>query len=185
MIVASNNVGKIKEIKEIFKDYEVFSLKDVGIDIDVLEDADTFYGNALKKAMELYKIAGMPVLADDSGLCISVYNDWPGVYTHRFIEGTDIDRNKYIINKMIDEDNRECAFITEIVYYDGINIIRGTGVLKGMIAKEIHGDNGFGFDSIFLLDNGKTLAEVSSSYKNKISPRYIALTEVIEKLKNY
>ena len=100
MIVASNNKGKIDEIKKILSEYEIYSLADKGIDIDVLEDQDSFLGNAKKKAKEIYDVSHEAVIADDSGLCVTCLDDFPGVMTHRFLgdDATDRMRNEYLIN---------------------------------------------------------------------------------------
>lgn len=186
MIFASNNKGKLREVKAIFEDYEVKSLAEAGINIEVEEDQDSFYGNALKKAKEIYEIAKEPVVADDSGLCIDVYEGWPGVLTHRFMgeEATDDDRNNAILNKMKEESNREAKVVCNLVYYDGKDIVVGEGVLNGNISNERRGSNGFGFDDIFELENGKTLAELSSEEKNEVSARYLAAIDLKEKLNN-
>lgn len=186
MIFASNNKGKLREVKAIFEDYEVKSLAEAGINIDVEEDQDSFYGNALKKAKEIYEIAKEPVVADDSGLCIDVYEGWPGVLTHRFMgeEATDDDRNNAILNKMKEESNREAKVVCNFVYYDGKDIVVGEGVLNGNISNERRGSNGFGFDDIFELENGKTLAELSSEEKNEVSARYLAAIDLKENLNN-
>ena len=148
MIVATNNKGKIAEIKSIFSDYEIYSLNDKGIDIDVEEDQDTFLGNAKKKAIEIYNIANEEVIADDSGLCIDVLNDFPGVLTHRFLgeNATPRERNEYLINEVNKHDNRDAKVVCNLVYYNGKDINTGVGILKGKISKECRGDNGFGFD---------------------------------------
>lgn len=189
MILATNNKGKIKEVKEIFNEYQVFSLKDKNIDIDVIEDADSFYGNALKKAKEIYEIAKEPVIADDSGICIDILNDWPGVMTHRFLgeDASDSERNDELLNRMKEYsgDDRKAKVVCDIVYYDGNNIIVSEGIVNGTIATQKRGGNGFGFDEIFELENGKTLAELSSEEKNKISARFKALCDMNEKLKSY
>ncbi len=188
MIVATNNQGKLKELKEILNHYEIYSLRERNIDIDVEEDQATFYGNALKKAKEIYEIVKEPVIADDSGLCINILGDWPGVLTHRFLgeDATEIDRNEAILEKMKDYqgEDRKANFICNLVYYDGENIVVGEGILEGVISCNRRGNNGFGFDEIFELENGKTLAELSSSDKNKISSRYLAILELKEKLDN-
>ena len=188
MIFASNNKGKLIEIKSIFNEEEIKSLKDAKIEIEIIEDQDSFYGNALKKAREIYNLTKVPVIADDSGLCINVLNDWPGVITQRFLgeEATDKERNDAIIKKMeqFKDCEREAKVICNLVYYDGINIIIGEGILKGKISQEPRGSNGFGFDEIFELKDGRTLAELSSEEKNKISARYLAAVDLKEKLKN-
>ncbi|MFI3307807.1 MAG: RdgB/HAM1 family non-canonical purine NTP pyrophosphatase [Mycoplasmatota bacterium] len=174
IIVASNNKGKIKEIKDIFVEHNVLSLNDISLNVDVEEDGNTFYENAFKKAKEIYDIVQRPVIADDSGLCIDCFDHWPGVLTHRFLgeDKNDQERNEFIIKKMKDNtQNRDCKFICCVVYYDGVNTLSYESVLLGTIAMSEKGENGFGFDKIFLLKNFKTIAQLSSKEKNKISPR--------------
>lgn len=184
MIIATNNKGKIKEIKEIFKEYELYSLKDKNIDIDVVEDKDTFIGNASKKAMEIYDIVLEEVIADDSGLCIKALDEFPGVMTHRFLgeDATDIERNEYLINEVNKYDDRSAKVVCNLVYYNGEDIIVGEGIIEGFISKERRGNNGFGFDEIFELPNGLTLAELSEEEKNEVSARSLAAKDLIKKL---
>ena len=186
MVLATNNPGKLKEIKEILKDYEIYSLKEKGLAIDVLEDADTFYGNALKKAQTIYNLVKEPVIADDSGLCITALDDFPGVLTHRFLgeDATNDDRNSALIKMLSDPTlNREAKVVCDLVYYDGNNTLVGEGTLKGKIASFPRGENGFGFDAIFELENGKTLAELTSEEKNALSARYLACVDLLQQLK--
>lgn len=186
MVLATNNPGKLKEIKEILKDYELYSLKEKGLAIDVLEDADTFYGNALKKAQTIYNLVKEPVIADDSGLCITALDDFPGVLTHRFLgeDATNDDRNSALIKMLSDPMlNREAKVVCDLVYYDGNNTLVGEGTLKGKIASFPRGENGFGFDAIFELENGKTLAELTSEEKNALSARYLACVDLLQQLK--
>lgn len=182
MIFASNNKGKLKEIKSIFGEDEIISLKEANIDIEVEEDADTFYGNALKKAQEIYNISKIPVIADDSGLCLEAYNGWPGVLTHRFAgeEASDEERNNILVERVKDTP-KAAKVVCNLVYYDGTNIIVGEGILKGNITTP-RGTNGFGFDPIFELESGKTLSELTSEEKNKCSARYLAALDLKEKL---
>lgn len=183
MIFASNNKGKIKEIKSIFIDEEIISLKEANVDIEVEEDADSFYGNALKKAKEIYEITNIPVIADDSGICIDALDGWPGVLTHRFAgeEATDEERNQIMVDKVSTKDNKKAKVICNLVYYDGNNILIGEGILTGNIVSP-RGTNGFGFDPIFELDTGKTLAELTSEEKNITSARYLAALDLNKKL---
>ena len=186
MVLATNNPGKLKEIKEILKDYELYSLKEKGLAIDVLEDADTFYGSALKKAQTIYNLVKEPVIADDSGLCITALDDFPGVLTHRFLgeDATNDDRNFALIKMLSDPTlNREAKVVCDLVYYDGNNTLVGEGTLKGKIASFPRGENGFGFDAIFELENGKTLAELTSEEKNALSARYLACVDLLQQLK--
>lgn len=186
MILATNNKGKIKEIKSILKEFELISLKEAKIDIDVEEDADTFYGNALKKAKEIYDLTKESVIADDSGLCIEGLNGFPGVLTHRFLgeNATDEERNEALIKKVDLEcgENRKAQIVCNLVYYDGTNTVIGEGVINGFISTSPRGENGFGFDPIFELENGLTLAELSSEEKNLISARKIAAEDLKKKL---
>ena len=187
MILATNNKGKLEEIKNIFKDYKIYSLKEKNIDIDVVEDEDSFLGNAKKKAIEIYNIAKEETIADDSGLCINCLNGFPGVMTHRFLgeDATDRMRNEYLINEVNKYEDRSAQFICNLVYYNGRDVIVGEGVLEGFIAKECRGKNGFGFDEIFELPNGLTLAELSSEEKNKISARNKAIINLQKQLIKY
>lgn len=184
MILATNNIGKLREIREILKEYEINSLKDRKIDIDVIEDQDTFVGNAKKKAFEIYNLTHEEVLADDSGLCIDVLNGFPGVMTHRFLgeNATAEERNQYLINEVNKYENRSASIICSLVYYNGVDYVVGTGEMRGIIAREMRGTNGFGFDPIFELPNGLTLAETSSEEKNAISARAMAARDLQKKL---
>ena len=187
MLLATNNKNKLKEIRKILVDYEIKSLKDVNLNIDIEEDGKTFYENAYKKAKAIYEVSNIPTIADDSGLCIDILDGFPGVMTHRFLgEGkSDIDRNNALIEMMkkYSGEDRNAKFICDLVYYDGINIIEGIGVLNGKISANIRGDNGFGFDSIFELSNGKTLAELTGDEKNIISARYKAALDLKKKIR--
>lgn len=186
MILAANNKGKLQEIKEIMKEYEIYSLKDKNIFIDVVEDENTFYGNALKKAKEIYQISGEPVIADDSGLCIKALNGFPGVFTHRFLGDNveDDKRNHDLINRVNQTSERSAQVICVLIYYDGQNTLVGEGILNGTITHAPRGNNGFGFDPIFELENGKTLAEISPEEKNKLSARSLAALELSNKIRN-
>jgi XTP/dITP diphosphohydrolase len=177
IIVATGNQGKVKEIKEIFSDYEILSYKDLGVKIDVEEDADTFEGNALKKAKYGAEILGELCLADDSGIMIEYFDGWPGVRTARWMEGTDHERNLAIIEKMkgLSKEKRKVQFITAIAVADKTNSMVNTYTIDGYIAENPRGENGFGFDEIFELEDGRTLAELNSEEKNKISARKKAL----------
>lgn len=186
MIVATNNKGKLEEIRKILNEYKIYSLKEKDIDIDVIEDQDSFLGNAKKKAIEIYDITQEEVIADDSGLCINALNGFPGVMTHRFLgeNATDKMRNEYLINEVDKYNDRSAEVICNLVYYNGSEIIVGEGILKGFISKECRGTNGFGFDEIFELPNGLTLAELTPEEKNEVSARALALKDLKQKIKD-
>ena len=185
IVFASNNKGKIREVQEILTDYKILSLEEMGIDIDVEEDKDTFEGNAIKKAVEISKyLNGKMVIADDSGIEIEYLDGFPGVFTKRWNPGTDRDRNLSIIKKLdgIGKQDRKITMVTAIALAQSKKVITTKGIVDGYVVKEPRGENGFGFDEIFELENGKTLAELSSEEKNKISARKRALEALKEKL---
>lgn len=184
MIFATNNNGKIKEMKKILSNYKIYSLKEKNIDIDIIEDQNTFLGNAKKKANEIYNLTHEETIADDSGLCIDCLNGFPGVMTHRFLgnEATDRMRNEHLIQEVNKHNDRRAQVVCVLAYYDGDGFTIGEGILNGFISKECRGSNGFGFDEIFELPNGLTLAELSSGDKNQISARFLAAKDLKNKL---
>lgn len=187
IVIASGNAGKIKEAQEILKEFKITSIKDAGIDIDVEEDKDTFEGNAIKKAEVIAnKLNGKKCIADDSGIEVEYLNGFPGVVTKRWFEGTDRERNLKLIEKLkgVPKENRKIKFTTAIALSDGKNTICELGIIDGFVAEEVRGENGFGFDEIFELENGKTLAELTQEEKNQISARKIALEKIKQKLDN-
>lgn len=183
IIIATNNMDKIREIKEILNEYEILTLHDLKINIEFEENRNTFKGNALKKAKKIFELTNIPSIADDSGLCIDVFDGWPGVKTARFLgtNSTQEDRNNYIISKMKGKEGteRKAKVICDIAYVDIKNVIVVEASINGTIAKNKKGNNGFGFDCIFELSDGRTLAELTSKEKNALSSRRKAL----EKLK--
>lgn len=188
IVIASSNKGKIKEIQEILSNYKIISLKELNInlDIEIEENGKTFLENAIKKATEIAKILdGKTCIADDSGIEIEYLNGFPGVHTKRWMEGTDRQRNLAILDKLqgVPKDKRKITFTTAIALTNGKDLITAEGKIIGYVSEEIRGENGFGFDEIFELENGKTLAELSNNEKNQISSRKKALEILKEKLK--
>jgi len=178
IIMASGNKGKIKEAQEILNDYNLIPLKELGIDVDVEEDKETFEENAIKKAMEISKeLDGKMCMADDSGIEIDFLDGFPGVFTKRWHVGTDRERNLEIIKKLegVKKENRKMTFTTAIALAQGDKVITGVATINGYVAESVRGDNGFGFDEIFELENGKTLAELTIEEKNEVSARKKAL----------
>lgn len=182
IVAATNNPGKIREIKEILNDYEVISLKEAGIDIDVEETGNTFMENSKLKARAIAKLTDEVVLADDSGLLVKSLNDFPGVKTHRFLgeNATDEDRNNYIIEKLEGKEGeeRKAEAVTSVTVIIDDKEYTVNGITEGIITKEPRGKNGFGFDPIFELDRGKTLAELPKDQKNNASSRRKALNKL-------
>lgn len=188
IIIASNNKGKIKEAQEILKDYKIIAMKEAGINIDVEEDKDTFEGNAIKKAETISKIAqGKPCIADDSGIEIEYLKGFPGVHTKRWLDGTDRERNEAILEKLkgVSKENRKVRFVTAIAISNGKKSDVVVENIDGYISENIRGENGFGFDEIFELENGKTLAELSNAEKNEISARRKALNKIYNIMEKY
>ncbi len=197
IIFATGNEGKMNEIKEIMKDfiekYEIIilSLKEAGVDADIVEDGRTFEENALIKARAIAKLTDAVVLADDSGLEVDYLDGAPGIYSARFLgEDTSYDiKNTYILDKLdgVEDDNRTARFVCAIacVFPDGKELcIRGT--IEGTIAYEIKGVNGFGYDPIFYVpEYGCTTAELSAEKKNEVSHRGRALAAMMGELEKY
>ncbi len=174
IIVATHNEHKVKELQSIFSKIELVSLKTLGYNRDIVEDGKEFFENALIKAKTIYNEYKLPVLADDSGLCIDALSGEPGIHSARF--GGDIPqakKNELILEKLRDIENRDASFVCSLVLY--INERKFYIVqeeLRGEIIKEAKGENGFGYDPIFFLpEYQKTLAELSENEKNLISHR--------------
>lgn len=185
IVMASGNKGKIKEAGEILEDFKLVSMKELGIEVDIEEDKDTFAGNAIKKAEEIAKLLkGKLCLADDSGIQIEYLDGFPGVLTKRWHEGTDKERNLAIIEKLkgVPREKRKISFVTAMAISDGKKTICEIGKIDGYVAEEARGEFGFGFDEIFELENGKTLAEISEEEKNKVSARKLALEKLKQEL---
>ena len=190
IIVASNNEHKIKEIKEILKDfpYQIISLKEANINIDVEEDGNTFLENAYKKAKEIFDITeNSMVLADDSGLSVEALNGAPGVLSARFCgeHGNDRKNNEKLLYLLKDLENKKAKFVCAMVLIiDEENIIKVEGEVEGYIIDKESGNNGFGYDPLFYIPRYKmTFAEMDSNLKNAISHRGKALNLIKAALK--
>lgn len=190
IIFATSNQGKMKEIREILKDTncDIASLKDEEINVDIVEDGETFEENALIKANTIMKMTNSIVLADDSGLEVDYLNKEPGIYSARYL-GENVsqeDKNRHILNKLegIDEKDRTARFVCCIACaIPGQDSFTVRGIMEGQIAHNIAGENGFGYDPIFYVkEYDKTVAELDSDEKNKISHRGKALRLMKNKL---
>ena len=188
IILASNNKDKVKEVKEILKGYDIISMKEAGIDVDIEENGTTFEENALIKARAIMKLTGQITMADDSGLEIDYLNKAPGVYSARFMgHDTSYDiKNKALIQKLegVKGSDRSGRIVCAIAvcFPDGSEIVK-RGTMEGLIAEEIKGDNGFGYDPIvYLPEYGRTSGELAPEEKNKISHRGKALALIKEEL---
>lgn len=194
LLIASNNVNKIKEIREILNDsnIEILSLNDLNIDVEIIEDADTFEGNARKKANEIFSIAKIPTIADDSGLMVESLNGKPGVLSARYAgkDCTYADNNKKLLSELKNIPKPHRAKFVCVVNLKTENLDEiFEGICDGEIIDHPRGTNGFGYDPIFKPDGyDLTYAELPSEVKNKISHRAKALTKLaafLNKLENF
>ena len=190
IIFATGNQHKMEEIKSIMADlpYEILSMKEVGISIDIEENGTTFEENSLIKARAIMNIAKEIVLADDSGLEVDALNKEPGIYSSRYLgEDTPYEvKNQEIIKRLegVEEEKRTARFVCAVVavFPDGREVVK-RGTVEGIIGYEAKGENGFGYDPIFIPENSeKTLAQFSSEEKNQISHRKRALEQMKEVL---
>lgn len=189
MIFATGNEGKMKEVRMILADlgYEILSLKDIGYDKEIIEDGKTFEENALIKAKTIAKERNEIVLADDSGLEVDYMDKQPGIYSARFL-GEDTSyhiKNQYIIDQLKDAkpEERTARFVCAIAcaFPDG-KTLTTRGTIEGYIGYEERGENGFGYDPIFMIPEFNcSTSELDLEQKNKISHRGKAL-EAMKKL---
>ena len=191
IIFATGNAGKMREIKEIMSDLnaEILSMKEAQIDVEIVEDGKTFEENALIKARAVAKEApGAIVMADDSGLEVDYLNKEPGIYSARYMgEDTSYDiKNQNILDRLagVPKEQRSARFVCAIaaVLPDGRELVTRE-TIEGYIGYEIAGENGFGYDPIFCVEEyGCTTAELSEDQKNEISHRGKVLRAMKEKL---
>ena len=191
IIFATGNQDKMREIREILADIdaEIFSLKDLGIKADIVEDGSTFEENAAIKAKAICEMTGEIVLADDSGLEVDYLNKEPGIYSARYM-GEDTSyriKNQNIIDRLagVPDEQRTARFVCAIAaaFPDGrVKIVREA--MEGIIGYEERGENGFGYDPIFFLpEYGKSSAEISREEKNSISHRGKPLRAIKDELR--
>ena len=185
LVVASGNKNKLREIAEIFSDFEVSSQKEMGFDEDVAETGATFAENALIKARAACKALGCLALADDSGLCVDALNGAPGIFSARYCgyHGSDKENRDLLLKNMDGIDNRKAHFTSAIalVFPDGKELV-AEGHTYGEILQEEVGDGGFGYDCIFMSDDlQKSFGVATAEEKNKVSHRFRALQAMLAK----
>lgn len=190
LIFATGNADKMKEIRMILGDcdYDIISMKEAGIKIDIDENGTTFEENAIIKAKAIMEVTGCLTLADDSGLEVDALNKEPGVYSARYMgENTSYDiKNQSILDRLqgVTGSDRSARFVCVIAaaFPDG-RIITRRGTIEGVIADKPCGEEGFGYDPIFFVPElGKTTAQLDPREKNLISHRGKALTAIREEL---
>lgn len=187
IVLATSNPHKVEEINDITKDLDLEFVMPPE-NFNPVEDGKTFQENALIKAKQANKLTNLPALADDSGLCVDALDGGPGIYSCRYA-----DTPKARIDKLLNElksvpfDKRNAKFVCAMVLLDknGQVLFSDNGECFGKIGYESKGENGFGYDPVFIVGNEDlTMAELSEKEKNKISHRAAALKKVVDFLKN-
>lgn len=191
LILASNNKKKLRELGEILSDMDVelLSQREAGCDFEVEETGTTFAENAYLKAKAVADATGLAAVADDSGLMVEALNGEPGVYSARYAPGwheaSDKEKYEYLLSKLVNVEHRAAKFVSSIccILPDG-SIIRTEGECRGEILREPAGEGGFGYDPVFMPQGyDRSMAELGTEVKNRISHRANALREFKKKLR--
>ena len=191
LILASNNKKKLRELGEILSDMDVelLSQREAGCDFEVDETGTTFAENAYLKAKAVADATGLAAVADDSGLMVEALNGEPGVYSARYAPGgheaSDKEKYEYLLSKLVNVEHRAAKFVSSIccIFPDG-SIIRTEGECRGEILREPAGEGGFGYDPVFMPQGyDRSMAELGTDVKNRISHRANALREFKKKLR--
>lgn len=192
VVLASKNKHKLEEIQQIVQIPSIvwISLDQLSEDLHIIEDGETFEQNAIKKAKEVYKVTGLPSVADDSGLEVDALNGKPGVFSSRYAgEGaTTAENNRKLIQELNRKNLRESTarFHCVAAFYDGETLKTFHGVTEGIIITQPRGEKGFGYDPLFMPSGyTQTFAQLGEDVKNKISHRAKAFMALAEYLKLY
>ncbi len=188
IILASKNRGKVEEIKGILKDlnWEILSIADIDVHIELIEDGADFKENSYKKALGIVEATDMVAIADDSGLEVEALHGMPGVHSARFAgeDATDEDNNRKLLSMMeyFPGNERTAKFVcAATVMLPDFKFFTVVGECKGLILLKPRGCGGFGYDSLFYLpEYGKTFAELAPAVKNTISHRAKAFFKIRE-----
>ncbi|WP_128893703.1 XTP/dITP diphosphatase [Longirhabdus pacifica] len=196
IIVATKNKGKVAEFEALFAPMglHVKSLLDLHDAPEIIEDQDTFFGNAEKKARIISSHYNIPVVADDSGLCVDALDGQPGIYSARYAgeQATAKDNNQKLLQALSDltpssEGTLSTArFVCAMAYVDTAKdvTILAEGTCEGAISDTLHGEHGFGYDPLFYVPQHHcNMAQLTMEQKNKISHRTNALQQLLEKMK--
>jgi XTP/dITP diphosphohydrolase len=203
ILLATTNEGKVRELRQLLKDkdldIEILSLKDMDKKLEVEEDKETFLENAIKKATSYAKFYKLPVIAEDSGLEVDALNGLPGIYSARFFDiklgkevlkevpenlSKDEKNNLKLLRLLENQTNRKARYKTALIFYNFDYGIWTEGVCEGQIAYKPEGNQGFGYDPIFVPEGyNKTMAQLTPEEKNKISHRGKAVSKLVEILK--
>lgn len=189
-LIATNNAHKVEEFKRILLPLgiNVISAKEAGIDLDdVVEDGLTFAENAKIKALSAFRKSGITSIADDSGLCVDALSGAPGIYSARF-GGEDItqsQRNELLLSEMLKSDirTRTARFVSSICcVLAEDDIISVEGICEGTIADAPNGEGGFGYDPLFIYEDGRCFGTISGEEKDEVSHRGRSLRALRDKL---
>jgi len=188
ILLATRNAGKVREFARFFAELG-WQVEPVPADApEVIEDGETFSANAIKKAEEIAAFYNTPALADDSGLEVDALGGRPGVYSARYSgeDATDARNNAKLLAELqgVPEPERGARFVSSIAFArPGQETLVSFGTCSGHILTEARGEGGFGYDPLFALPTGQTLAEISLAEKNAISHRAHALRQLVDLLK--
>lgn len=188
IIFASRNKGKIQEVRNILSGskFKIVSLLDLNDNENIIEDGMTFEENAMKKASHIFNKYKIPVIADDSGLLVDQLNGRPGVFSARYSgpDSTDEQNNMKLIEELSQlPDPHPARYFCSAVFFNGEKYLTADGEIKGIITLNPKGNNGFGYDPVFIPENySATMAELDPSEKNKISHRGKAFKTLKKKL---
>lgn len=193
LVIATTNKGKLREIKELLKDFDlkITSLADYPDAPEVIEDGKTFAQNALKKAATIAMYTGKLTMGEDSGLQVKALNNQPGIYSARFSgeKATDEKNNQKLLRSLkgVPTEERQCCYRCYVALVDGEQIIDVVnGRCGGLVAERAKGSNGFGYDPYFFIPRyKKTFGELDPTIKAKISHRARALKKMKTILQNY
>ena len=180
----TTNLHKLKEVNSLLKkEFKIISLHDIGFKKDLPETKDTLEGNSLQKAETIYQLYGINCFSDDTGLEVEALRGEPGVRSARYAgeAKNDSANRQLLLQNLSMVNNRQARFRTIITLIWKGNVFQFEGVLNGMISKEERGQNGFGYDSIFIPDGQQlTLAEINLDIKISLSHRSIAIKKLAE-----
>ena len=190
IVIATNNPKKVEEYRQMFasiSNIKLFSLKDENIHIEIEENGKTFKENSLIKAEAISKLTDKFVLADDSGLEIEALDNFPGIYSARFMEGRPYKEKWAAIFEMLkNKENKNAQFHCAITFITpSKDKYVFEGIEKGYITEKIEGENGFGYDPIFFSNSlNKTFGNATEEEKNAVSHRGKAFSQLLEFIKN-
>ena len=189
IVIATTNLGKLKEYREMLEKYSVncLSLKDINFDMEIVEDGNTFKENSYIKAKAISDYTALPVIADDSGLSVDALGGLPGIYSARFsgLEHNDKANRLKLIDELhkLNLSESKAHFTCAITYINNGEVIQTEGYVYGKVIDKEIGSNGFGYDSMFIPDGyNTTVGEIDEDSKNNISHRHNALIKLIEVL---